>query len=110
MSGAVSIRCTMSWSVPWVAMVTNVEAMIANTVYSVSNIPLMRCQPCSFGSRPVAKNSSSGWLDDRCDVMPLQPPGMAKKSRQSAATALPIMIVAWMKSVQITALMPPSVV
>ena len=25
MSGAVSIRCTMSWSVPWVAMVTKTE-------------------------------------------------------------------------------------
>ncbi len=35
---------------------------------------------------------------------------MAKNNRQRAATALPIMMLAWMKSVQITALMPPSVV
>ncbi len=84
--------------------------MMANTVYSVSNIPLTLCQPCSFGSSPLAKNRSSGWGDDNCAVTPLQPPGIANTTGTIAATALPIMIVAWMKSVQMTALMPPSVV
>ena len=37
-------------------------------------------------------------------------PASAKYRMHIAATALPIMIDAWMKSVQITALIPPSVV
>ena len=48
MSGAVNIRCTMSWSVPCVDMVMKVEPISpAKMVYSISNMPLIFSQPFS---------------------------------------------------------------
>jgi hypothetical protein len=57
-SGAVNIRCTMSWSVPCVDMVMKVDPIRpAKIVYSTSNIPLILSQPCFAGSSPVVKKS-----------------------------------------------------
>ncbi len=47
------MRCTMSWSVPWVASVTNNEPnSAAQTVYSVSNTLLIFPQAVSAGASP----------------------------------------------------------
>ena len=60
-SGAVSIRCTMSWSVPCVAIVTNVlPNRPAKIVYSTPNIPTILSQPCRAGSSPVSMNRLPG--------------------------------------------------
>jgi hypothetical protein len=58
MSGAVSIRCTMSWSVPCVPMVMKVAPKRpAKIVYSIANIATIFCQPCFAGSSPVEMKS-----------------------------------------------------
>ena len=50
LSGAASMRCTMSWSVPWVAMVMKVDPSTAvQSVYSLPRIFLISDhRPYSF--------------------------------------------------------------
>ena len=57
LSGAASMRCTMSWSVPWVAMVMKVEPNTAlHRVYSLLRIFLISCtSPCPVS--PESKNA-----------------------------------------------------
>ena len=77
-SGAVNIRCTMSWSVPCVDMVIKVEPINpAKMVYSMANIPFHLSQPCFAGSRPVVMKSDK-WNGPRCSTIECQPPGMAE--------------------------------
>ena len=57
-SGAVSIRCTMSWSVPWVPMVIKVDPKRpAKMVYSIANMAAIFPSRACAGSSPVVKKS-----------------------------------------------------
>ena len=59
-SGAVNMRCTMSWSVPCVDIVIKVEPINpAKIVYSMANIPLILSQPLLAGSSPVVIKSET---------------------------------------------------
>ena len=60
---AVNIRCTMSWSVPWVAMVMKVEPkMAAQMVYSVPNTV-----------RTLSRKGAPGLVPESKKIMSLGP-------------------------------------
>jgi len=77
----------------------------AKIVYSTSNIPLILSQPCFAGSSPVVKK-----IRDAEAAVPLHDfvpaAGNFRVKQTDRGQRLPIMIEAWMKSVQTTALMP----
>ena len=109
---AVSMRWTMSWSVPWVARVVKTEPRnAAQTVYSLDKTFLTWSQkvpatpPAS--SRTSPRSQKAGWFSD----LPMAPaPPTWCQSQTNTKPAAPNISVTWIRSVQTTALMPPSVV
>ena len=110
-SGAVNIRWTMSWSVPCVAMVSNVEPMnAAKSVYGSSNIAFNAAPNGNCASQPRLKefHVDPNRRDLSCTVS--SPPGIFCSSKTIAKITELNMRTAWIRSVQTTALIPPTAV
>ena len=106
---AVSMRWTMSWSVPWVAMVKKVMPMsAAKIVYSVSSIA-RRAAPNGFAVSHPVWNIERSWPAS-CSWTVRIPPGMSRKTATIENRIAPIIRQAWMRSVHTTALIPPAAV